>query len=248
MAQKIHPKGFRLGFTQDYSTKWFTKDASEYTRNVYQDACIRQYLSQVYPTILDIRIERQSQLKSAFSTLPKECKVHVILHEGKNLTLFSPYARKMLKIKSSSNFKKRLHTDLPLTEVESALVSALPFNENLKLIIETSKNEVSTQAIAFDIQNALFLAQKKNNLKFKAILKRIKQSLIKDKSIKGFKVQLSGQSSGSLIAATEYVLHGQLPRQTIRIPIDYTAFDFPTKTGLVGVKIWIYHGQTFGQR
>ena len=59
-------------------------------------------------------------------------------------------------------------------------------------------------------------------------------------SFKGFRIELSGRSTGSLMASREYVSHGRMPRQTIRIPIDYTAFSFPTKIGVIGAKIWIY--------
>ena len=90
------------------------------------------------------------------------------------------------------------------------------------------------------LKNALFLAQKKNNLRFKNILKKIKIDLMSNKSLKGFRIELSGRSTGSLMAAREYVSCGRMPRQTIRIPIDYVSFDFATKTGLIGAKIWIH--------
>ena len=242
MAQKIHPKGFRLGITKNYSTRWFTKNSQEYSQNIYQDTCIRQYLAQIYPNVIDIIIQRYSAHKSALSTVEEECQVRIVLLPIENLSIFSPYARKILKMKSSSKIKKKIQIQSQDMEaVKAGLLKSLPFNENVKLSIEFDQTKDSAQAVALEIQNALFVAQKKKNLKFQPILKLFKRNLMKQKSIRGFRIQLSGRAAGSLMASREYVLHGQMPRQTIRIPLDYEAFDFPTKIGLVGVKIWIYH-------
>jgi len=43
MGQKVHPTGFRLGISTDYSSKWYanTKDYSNY---LLEDYRIREYL------------------------------------------------------------------------------------------------------------------------------------------------------------------------------------------------------------
>ncbi|MCA9308349.1 MAG: 30S ribosomal protein S3 [Patescibacteria group bacterium] len=43
MAQKIHPTGFRIGISKDWSTKWYA-DKKQYGKNVLQDHVIREYV------------------------------------------------------------------------------------------------------------------------------------------------------------------------------------------------------------
>ena len=43
MGQKIHPYGFRLGYTTDWKSRWIAS-GKEYTENVIQDSKTRAYL------------------------------------------------------------------------------------------------------------------------------------------------------------------------------------------------------------
>lgn len=43
MGQKVHPKGFRLGFTQDHLSNWYAAP-KDYAKNVIQDTELRQKL------------------------------------------------------------------------------------------------------------------------------------------------------------------------------------------------------------
>ena len=44
MGQKVHPKGFRLGFTQDHLSNWYASP-KDYAKYVIQDNELRQKLS-----------------------------------------------------------------------------------------------------------------------------------------------------------------------------------------------------------
>lgn len=59
MGQKIHPYGFRLGYTTDWKSRWFAS-GSEYTENVIQDSKIRSYLTSEleHAAVSRIEIER----------------------------------------------------------------------------------------------------------------------------------------------------------------------------------------------
>ncbi len=59
MGQKIHPYGFRLGYTTDWKSRWFAS-GTEYTENVIQDAKIRAYLTSAleHAALSRIEIER----------------------------------------------------------------------------------------------------------------------------------------------------------------------------------------------
>jgi small subunit ribosomal protein S3 len=61
---------------------------------------------------------------------------------------------------------------------------------------------------------------------------------------KGIKVRVSGRLNGAEIARSEWYLHGQLPLHTLRADVDYGFFEARTNFGQIGVKCWIYKGES----
>ena len=61
---------------------------------------------------------------------------------------------------------------------------------------------------------------------------------------KGIKIRVSGRLNGAEIARSEWYLHGQLPLHTLRADIDYGFSEAKTTYGRIGVKCWIYNGET----
>ncbi len=65
---------------------------------------------------------------------------------------------------------------------------------------------------------------------------------------KGIKIRVSGRLNGAEIARSEWYLHGQLPLHTLRSDIDYGFAEARTTFGQIGVKCWIYKGESAMQR
>ena len=65
---------------------------------------------------------------------------------------------------------------------------------------------------------------------------------------RGIKVRVSGRLNGAEIARSEWYLHGQLPLHTLRADIDYGFSEAKTNFGQIGVKTWIYRGETDAAR
>jgi small subunit ribosomal protein S3 len=61
---------------------------------------------------------------------------------------------------------------------------------------------------------------------------------------KGIKIRVSGRLNGAEIARSEWYLHGQLPLHTLRSDIDYGFAEARTTFGQIGVKCWIYKGES----
>ncbi len=59
---------------------------------------------------------------------------------------------------------------------------------------------------------------------------------------KGIKIALAGRINGAEIARKEKYAAGKIPLQTIRAKIDYADVPALTRSGYVGVKVWIYQG------
>lgn len=64
----------------------------------------------------------------------------------------------------------------------------------------------------------------------------------------GIKVQISGRLGGAEMARTETFKEGRIPLHTFRADIDYALGEALTKVGLLGIKVWICHGEVYGKR
>ena len=60
---------------------------------------------------------------------------------------------------------------------------------------------------------------------------------------KGVRVVVSGRIGGAEIARREWKAQGNMPLHTLRADIDFSAFPALTKSGYVGVKVWINKGE-----
>lgn len=66
-----------------------------------------------------------------------------------------------------------------------------------------------------------------------------------EKGAKGIKIKLSGVLSGSnTISRSEKYSLGSVPLQTLRADIDYAQVDCKLIYGTIGVKVWVYKGET----
>ncbi len=61
---------------------------------------------------------------------------------------------------------------------------------------------------------------------------------------RGIKIRVSGRLNGAEIARSEWYLHGQLPLHTLRADVDFGFHEAHTTFGQIGVKTWIYRGES----
>jgi small subunit ribosomal protein S3 len=64
----------------------------------------------------------------------------------------------------------------------------------------------------------------------------------------GIKVQVSGRVGGAEIARTEWYREGRVPLHTLRADIDYATAEANTTYGIIGVKVWIFKGEIYGDQ
>jgi small subunit ribosomal protein S3 len=60
---------------------------------------------------------------------------------------------------------------------------------------------------------------------------------------KGVKICLAGRIGGAEIGRTEQYFQGKVPTQTIRANIDFFQTPAKTRSGYVGIKVWINKGE-----
>lgn len=59
----------------------------------------------------------------------------------------------------------------------------------------------------------------------------------------GVMITVGGRLGGSEMGRVDTVREGQIPRHTLRAAIDYGIARANTTFGVIGVKVWVYHGE-----
>jgi len=112
-------------------------------------------------------------------------------------------------------------------------------NRAIKVYVEEVKVPyASSQLVSEDVAGQLL-----RRVSHKVAMKRAISNAMR-RGVKGIKIMVSGRLGGAVIARTEWYMEGRLPLQTLRSNIDYTSKDAQTKYGTIGIKVWIYKGDT----
>ena len=109
-------------------------------------------------------------------------------------------------------------------------------------ILEVQKPELDAQLVAESIAMQL-----EKRVAFRRAMRKAMESAARF-GARGVKVMTSGRLGGHEIARTEWYLDGQLPLHTLRSDIDFGVTEARTTYGIIGVKVWIYKGETQGQK
>jgi small subunit ribosomal protein S3 len=171
--------------------------------------------------------------------------------------------REYLKIKLKSAAVSRILIERPAKNARITIFSARPGVvigkkgediENLKKelaarlgvpvavnIEEVRKPEIDAQLIADSITQQL-----EKRIMFRRAMKRAMQNAMR-LGAQGIKIMSAGRLNGIEIARTEWYREGRVPLHTLRADIDYATSEAKTTYGIIGVKVWVYKGDTLGR-
>ncbi|KAK7248366.1 30S ribosomal protein S3, partial (chloroplast) [Aureococcus anophagefferens] len=126
-----------------------------------------------------------------------------------------------------------------LINLTKKLKSLLPRVNKISIdVFEVAEPDTHANLLAQFIANQLV-----RRVAFKrAVRKAIDRAQAQD--IKGIKVQIAGRLNGAEIARTEWVKEGRMPLQTLRAEIDYATASAKTIYGILGVKVWLFKGES----
>jgi small subunit ribosomal protein S3 len=108
-------------------------------------------------------------------------------------------------------------------------------------IEEVRKPEIDAQLIADSITQQL-----EKRIMFRRAMKRAMQNAMR-LGAQGIKIMSAGRLNGIEIARTEWYREGRVPLHTLRADIDYGFSEAKTTYGVIGVKVWVYKGDTLGR-
>lgn len=113
------------------------------------------------------------------------------------------------------------------------------------------KNENALEVVPMDIKNPDLSAYLVAQNIAEQLARRMPAARVINQAIdrvmragaKGVKVVLSGRIGGAEIARRQWKFAGSLPLHTLRADVDFTSYPALTKSGYVGVKVWINKGE-----
>ncbi|MGQ9570828.1 MAG: 30S ribosomal protein S3 [Thermodesulfovibrionales bacterium] len=103
-------------------------------------------------------------------------------------------------------------------------------------IKEIRKPEIDAQLVAENIA-----LQLEKRVAFRRAMKKAVTSAQRFGAL-GVKISCSGRLAGAEIARSEWYRVGRVPLHTLRADIDFGFSEARTTYGVIGVKVWIYHG------
>lgn len=109
-------------------------------------------------------------------------------------------------------------------------------------VIEVRRVETDAQLVAENIA-----AQLVKRVSFRRAMKRAVQSAMRF-GAKGIKVMCAGRLGGAEMSRREWYREGRVPLHTLRADIDFGLAEAKTTYGVIGVKVWIFHGEVMPEQ
>lgn len=216
MGQKVNPVSFRLPQSKEWKSLWFSVDKKKYQSNLLEDVKIRKFLFQKLKLagITLIQIERSIN------------KMRIILHVSRPGVVIGR-GGSGLEI-----LKKEIAQILSMTQPE----------KNLEIeAIEVKRPDLSAYLVAQRVAEQL-----ERRMPYRRVINRAIENSM-NSGAKGVKIVLSGRINGAEISRREKFgdkgKTGNIPAQTLRADIDFATVSALTRSGFIGVKVWIYKGE-----
>ncbi len=186
-------------------------------------------------------------------------KYHAQLHEDLGLRKFikkSLYHAGVSKVeieRRSKQIRLNIHAARPgiiigkrgaeVDQLKARLAKLIGEKIDLSLnIMEVRRPEIDAQLVAENIATQL-----EKRIAFRRAMKKAVGSALRF-GAKGIRVNCSGRLAGSEIARMEWYREGRVPLHTLRADIDYGFAEAYTTFGVIGIKVWMFHGEVIRRR
>lgn len=129
--------------------------------------------------------------------------------------------------------------DIDALRSEVSAMMGIPVHMSIE---EIRKPELDAQLVGESIAQQL-----ERRVMFRRAMKRAVQNAMR-LGAEGIKVNISGRLNGAEIARSEWYREGRVPLHTLRADIDYGFAEANTTYGIIGVKVWVFKGEVYGDR
>ncbi len=210
MGQKVHPRGLRLGIVYNWNSRWFFSNKRTFKDSLISDLKIRKILMQ----------------KLAFSSVTQ-----IDIERAINRITLVIYAVKVGMIIGRGGKE--------LEEIKQFVLDNLKKGEKVKEL----KIDIKIEPVKKPFLNSYYVAQMVAEKLVKNFPHRSTvhnaMNKVMEAGAKGVKIQLGGRVGGAEISRREKYFLGSVPTSTIREDVDLARYPALTRSGYVGVKVWI---------
>ena len=210
MGQKVHPIGFRLGYTKTWRSRWYAE--KDYASLLHEDLALKKDLKKrfAHAGVSRVEIERAAN------------KLKITIHTSRPGIIIGRKGQEVDKLKQ---------------EVQKRTGKEVFIN-----IQEILKPELDAQLVSESVA-----LQLEKRIAFRRAMRKAVDAALRF-GARGIKIRVSGRLNGAEIARSEWYLHGQLPLHTLRADVDFGFHEAHTTFGQIGVKTWIYRGESDAAR
>lgn len=210
MGQKVNPKGLRLGIIYNWSSRWFFSNKKLYRENLLIDIRLRDSLMKKFQFASVTNIEIERAIKKITVVIYSVKPGMIIGRGGKGL---EEVKNEVLKHLALGKKQKEIKIDLRVEPVKKPYLNAYYVGQ---AVAEKLVRGFPHRGVVHNTMN------------------RVMES-----GAKGVKIQLGGRIAGAEISRREKYFQGTVPTSTIREDVDFAIYPALTKSGYVGVKVWI---------
>jgi len=210
MGQKVHPKGLRLGILYNWNSRWFFSDKKKFKRALISDIKIRSELMKKLSYASVTSIDIERAINKITLIIHSVKPGMIIGRGGKGLEELKKTVINLLGVKGKS---KEAKIDLKIEPVKRPYLNAYYVAQ---MIAEKLIKGFHHRGVVHNSMNRVMEA-----------------------GAKGVKIQLGGRINGAEISRREKYFKGKIPLSTIREDIEFAKYPSLTKSGYIGVKVWI---------
>lgn len=209
MGQKVDPKGLRMGIVYNWNSRWYFSNKRLFKDTLIQDIKIRRKLLSKFSFASVTQIDIERAIKKITAIIYSVKPGMIIGRGGKGLE----DVKKYILAEIGGKKDKELKIELKIEPVKKPYLSAYFVAQ---LIAEKLVRGFSHRSVIHQAMNR-----------------------VTEAGGKGVKIQIGGRINGAEISRREKYFQGTIPTSTIRELVDFARYPALTKSGYIGVKVWV---------
>lgn len=210
MGQKVHPKGLRLGVIYNWASRWFFSNKRAYRDALVSDIHIRKVLMKKLEFASVTSVEIERAINKITLIIFSVKPGMIIGRGGKGLEDVKKYVMNYIK---SNEKSKESKLDIKIEPVKKPYLNAYYVGQ---AVAEKLVRGFPHRSVVHNTMNRVI-----------------------ESGAKGVKIQLGGRIAGAEISRREKYFQGTIPTSTIREDVEFAKYPALTKSGYIGVKVWI---------
>jgi small subunit ribosomal protein S3 len=215
MSKNVHPYAHRLVNLRGWKSQWFAT-GQKYRDYLKNDVLIREFLEKKLRGKYVGDIEFKRDQKTTKIVIHSSRPGFIIGRSGDGITDLTKAVRKEMKRK-----KIVVESDFSID------------------VVEIKNPDANAMIVAQQVAEGL-----ERRLPFRRVMKQMLDKVMQSREVKGTKIILGGRLGGNEMARSEEVKRGGIPLQFIRGDVDYAIYRANLPYGVIGIKVWIYKGDS----